>query len=176
MSGHVSRSHSVTLQQSINGGKGIQKRKELGQFGKGKYFHTEATKLKLSELACTRLAKHSKYTRNVEYKEGVILESSYEVRTAEILDDLKIEWVRVRKGYTWDDNGKIRRYIPDFYLPTYDLFLDPKNDYLIKKDARKIASACKRNGIKVVVLSNSEITKAHIEKMLPSTGMCGEVL
>lgn len=33
----------------------------------------------------------------------------------------------------WDDDGKQRRYVPDFYLPKYDLYLDPKNDYLIKK-------------------------------------------
>lgn len=99
-----------------------------------------------------------KYGKNVEYKPGVFLESTYEVRVAEILDTLGVEWVKVRRGYIWDDIGKQRRYIPDFYLPNKDLFLDPKNDYLIRKDKKKIDSAMKINGISVIVLSNDQIT------------------
>lgn len=133
--------------------------------------HTDESKDLLSRIACERISKHSKYTRNVEYKPGVFLESSFEVRTAEILDNLGIEWERVRKGYVWDDNGQTRRYIPDFYLPGYDLFLDPKNDYLIKKDQRKIESAMKLNNIRVVVLSDEQITEEFLSKMLLSTGV-----
>lgn len=97
---------------------------------------------------------------------GVILESSYEVRVAEILDELKVEWEKVRCGYVWDDNGKKRRYIPDFYLPKQNIFLDPKNDYLITKDKRKIESAMKINNIKVVILSNELINKEFIELLV----------
>lgn len=136
-------------------------------FGSGRVKHSEETKQKLSKIACERIQKHSKYSKNTEYKPGVILESSYEVDLAKILDKLDIEWIKVRKGYVWDDNGKCRRYIPDFYLPKYDIFLDPKNDYLIKKDARKIASAMELNNIKVIVLSKEQITEDFI---LVSTG------
>lgn len=128
--------------------------------------HSEKTKQLLSQLACKRLEKHSKYTKNVEYKPGVILESSYEVRTAEILDNLNISWEKVRKGYPWNNNGKIRRYIPDFYLPEYDVYLDPKNDYLIGKDKDKIKSACEMNNIIVFVLSNEQITEEYIQSIL----------
>jgi hypothetical protein len=117
-------------------------------------------------MACERLAKHSKYTNNVEYKPGIILESSYEVRVAEILDKLSIEWIKVRHGYIWNDNGKKRRYIPDFYLPKQNIFLDPKNDYLIKKDKQKIDSAMKLNNIKVAVLSNDLINEEFIELLV----------
>lgn len=129
--------------------------------------HTEETKTQMSIKACTRLQQHSKYSKNTEYKPGVILESSYEVRVAEILDRLDIKWEKVRRGYVWNDQGKTRRYIPDFYLPGYDLFLDPKNDYLIKKDKTKINSAMELNSIRVIVLSDKEITESFIRNLLP---------
>lgn len=128
--------------------------------------HSSETKDKLSVLACTRLKKNSKYSKNVEYKPGVILESSYEVRVAKILDEICVEWIKVRKGFIWNDNGKIRRYIPDFYLPAYDLYLDPKNDYLILKDKLKIESAMHLNNIQVLVLNNSNINKEYLLNML----------
>ena len=128
--------------------------------------HSEETKDTLSILACTRLKKNSKYSKNIEYKPGIILESSYEVRVAEILDELSIEWIKVRKGFIWNDNGKIRRYIPDFYLPTFDLYLDPKNDYLIIKDRAKIESAMHLNNIRVIVLNTSNINKDYFLNML----------
>lgn len=130
--------------------------------------HSDETKQLLSIKACQRLSKNSKYSINFEYLPGVILESTYEVRTAEILDYLNIRWVKVRDGYIWDDNGKTRRYVPDFYLPDYDIFLDPKNDYLIKKDRVKIESAMKLNSITVIVLSDSDLNVESIKMKLPA--------
>lgn len=110
--GHISRSHVNKDKQAECGAKGTLKRIELGHTFSIR--HTEETKQRLSIAACERLAKHSKYSKNTEYKPGIILESSYEVRVAQILDSLEVEWQKVRRGYVWDDNGKIRRYIPDF--------------------------------------------------------------
>jgi hypothetical protein len=166
LNGHVQRSHLQLSRQSEYGKLGKEKIVKARLEGRGFFNHSEKTKNLLSIRACERLSKHSKYTRNVEYKPGVILESSYEVRTAEILDKLNIKWERVRKGYIWNDNGKKRRYIPDFYLPEHDSFLDPKNDYLIKKDERKIKSAMTLNKIKVIVLSNLEINESKIKQLL----------
>jgi len=134
--------------------------------GIGGWNHSNETKETLSLLACNRLQKHSKYSKNIEYKPGVILESSYEVKLAEILDDLNILWVKVRKGFKWFDGIKTRRYIPDFYLPDYDIFLDPKNDYLIKRDEKKIKSAMELNDIKVIVLCFKELTRQKIVDIL----------
>lgn len=164
--GHKSRSHNPGQQRQA-GIKGNKKKREMEANGhKFTFSMPDAAKEKLSILACERLAKHSKYSKNVEYKPGVILESSYEVRTAEILDSLGVKWEKVRRGYIWDDNGKTRRYVPDFYLPEQGIFLDPKNDYLIKKDQRKIDSACKLNNIKVLVLPDKDINKDTIQKLL----------
>ncbi len=165
--GHEGRSHIRRTQQKVNGAKGHQTQVERNLLRKvGEFKHKEETRDKLSLIACERIAKHSKYTKNVEYAPGVILESSYEVRLAKILDELNIEWVRVRRGYEWNDNGRKRRYIPDFYLPRQDIFLDPKNDYLIKRDKRKIDSAMQINNINVLVLSDKQINTDYIKNTL----------
>lgn len=126
---------------------------------------TEEEKQHLSKIACARGEIHCRRSIHTEYLPGIILESSYEVRTAVILDKLNIKWIKVRKGYIWDDNGKTRRYIPDFYLEEYDLFLDPKNVYLIKKDKRKIDSAMELNNIKVIILADNEINEEYFKKL-----------
>jgi hypothetical protein len=169
LAGHKMRSHNSDPEfQRKLGERGVLRQKEMRLAGHvfPKCVHSEETKDRLSRIACARLAKHSKYSKNVEYRPGVILESSYEVRVAEILDELGVEWEKVRRGFAWDDNGTPRRYIPDFYLPVQDIFLDPKNDYLITKDRRKITSAMKINNITVVVLSNDTINKEFIELMV----------
>jgi hypothetical protein len=168
LSGHTQRSHVLLDKQKIYGKKGaavLAKKVACGEINLS-HPHTEAMKNHLSIKACERLSKHSKYSKNTEYAPGIILESSYEIKTAIILDALKIKWIKVRQGYKWDDNGKTRRYVPDFYLPDYDLFLDPKNDYLIKKDKQKIESAMQLNNIKVIVLDKTQITKDFIQNIL----------
>ena len=127
--------------------------------------HSDETKNKLSIISCERLSKHSKYSKNIEYN-GSILESTYELEVAKILDELEITWEKVRKGFVWNDGGKQRRYVPDFYLPKYYLYLDPKNDYLIKKDKINIDSAIEINKIKIVVLSKENINIDFIKNML----------
>lgn len=141
-------------------------RQRISQQRKGKgHPHSDETKQKLSVIACNRLEKHSKYSKNVEYCPGVILESSYEVLVAQILDDLGIRWEKVRKGFIWDDNGKTRRYVPDFYLPDSDIYLDPKNNFLVRKDTKKIDSAIQLNGIIVYVLTKDQIQKEYIASL-----------
>lgn len=68
----------------------------------------------------------------------VLLESSWEVEIANFLIQNNIKWIRP-KFIKWIDSlGKTRRYFPDFYLPDYDLYLDPKNPYCMKRDKEKI--------------------------------------
>ena len=68
----------------------------------------------------------------------VLLESSWEVRIANFLTDKNIKWIRP-KFIKWQDSiGKTRRYFPDFYLVDYDIYLDPKNPYCLKRDEEKL--------------------------------------
>lgn len=105
------------------------------------------------------------YTQD-SFGKQCILESSYELRTSTILNELNIKWLRPTFLYWIDDDGKRHRYYPDFFVPEYNIFIDPKNDYLIKRDSRKIELVQQQNNIVILVLSNSEINKETIEKKL----------
>ena len=62
-------------------------------------------------------------------------------------------------------DGKRRHYFPDFYLPKYDLYLDPKNDYLITKDKVKIQQAEILNNCRIIVISKENITEDYFKSL-----------
>ncbi len=126
--------------------------------------HTAETKEKLSILMTDRIQKNIRFSKMENYN-GIWLDSSYESILARELDAHGIQWTRP-KALKWNDLGNIRRYIPDFYLPVYDVYLDPKNDFLIVKDERKIKLASQFNSVKILVLSKSELTWPAILKRI----------
>jgi hypothetical protein len=69
---------------------------------------------------------------------NVLLESSWEVEIANYLIQLGIEWNRPSFIKWVDSNNVTRRYFPDFYLPFYNMYLDPKNPYCIVRDKEKL--------------------------------------
>ena len=71
------------------------------------------------------------------------LQSSWEVKTAKKLDELKIRWARPSKRIKWNDGERDRTYLPDFYLPDYDLYLDVKNHIGISQQKIKIEECSK---------------------------------
>ena len=79
----------------------------------------------------------------------------------EILCELGVEWVRP-KALKYD--GK--NYFADFYLPTYDIWLDPKNDFKAKQDAGKIHKVIEQNSVNVFVLLKQQITKEYIASLV----------
>lgn len=96
--------------------------------------------------------------KKLQYK-GQWMDSSWEVKVAELLDEKQIQWSRTKKThFKWTDkSGKRRRYHPDFYLPDYDLYLEPKNKFLQQKDKFKIEQVIKEHGITLVVGELEEI-------------------
>jgi hypothetical protein len=87
---------------------------------------------------------------------GIILDSSYEVRFAKLLDYANIKWNRPKKILWVDDVGVQHRYYPDFFIEEFNCYIDTKNDYLAEKDKRKIELVSKQNNIvvKIVTLKN----------------------
>ena len=118
--------------------------------------HSVETKNLLSEQMSGRIRKNIRFSRMENYK-GVWLDSSYESILVRDLEKNNIIWNRPRY-LRWDDNGQIRRYHPDFYLPYYDVYLDPKNDFLIKKDNRKITLTAQQNNVRIIILNKNELT------------------
>lgn len=130
-----------------------------------KRIFTEENRKHLSDMAKERcLGGYRPHpNRGVRYR-GIWFDSKWEVRVAKILDDNNIRWERPKIGFVWTDDG--RKYYPDFFLPDRNLYLDPKNDYLIEKDAFKIAEAQRRNSITVKVLNGSQLNWEYLQTLL----------
>lgn len=97
---------------------------------------------------------------NIKYKKDNIivhLQSSYELKVAKELDKYNIKWTRPTYLKYIDKFNKNRKYFPDFYLVNYDIYLDPKNNYLITKDTDKINRASKQNNVKILILRENEL-------------------
>lgn len=76
-----------------------------------------------------------------------MLESTWELEIAEYLDASDIQWIRPTPLQWIDVTGKSRLYYPDFYLPEYDVYLDPKNPYCMQKDIEKMTYIRKRYNV-----------------------------
>lgn len=75
---------------------------------------------------------------NVHQNKNILLESSWEVKIATLLDQFKIVWIRPESIKWIDSDNKTRHYYPDFFIPKYNMFLDPKNPYCLVKDQHKL--------------------------------------
>lgn len=89
---------------------------------------TEETKEKIRLAA--KNSNHQrvcKSTHTYVDKNGRVFkfDSSWEDALADRLDFLNIEWDRPLP-IIYHLDGKDRKYFPDFYLPKYDIYLDPK--------------------------------------------------
>jgi len=103
--------------------------------------HTEETKKILRKKALS--SNHRRLVRSLQKytkKDGttVLLESSWEVALAVRLDELNLEWSRPEPIKWIDDDGEYHNYFPDFYLPDFNLYLDPKNPQAIKSQQKKL--------------------------------------
>lgn len=132
-----------------------------------KNMHTDEGKHKLSLLAKERsLGGYRPHPNKGQYYKDVWFDSKWEVKVAKSLDEHGISWSRPNKGFIWNKEGN--KYYPDFYIEEFDVYLDPKNDYLIKKDEEKISSAKILNNIKVIVLNVNELDWVVIKNKIES--------
>ena len=113
-------------------------------------------------------SKQSMYTaadgREVE------MDSSWETALATLLDELEIKWDRgdhLVFEYRTPRNRK-RKYIPDFYLPDYDIYVEVKG-YWTDAAKLKVQDVQERHGIRLLVLESlAEIgdVRARIDEHL----------
>ena len=98
-------------------------------------------------------SKQSEYTR----KDGsvVLMDSTWEVMMATRLDELEINWERdpkMKLEYR-TRGGRKRNYIPDFYLPELDLYIEVKG-YWTDAARHKMKDIIKRNPGKICILES----------------------
>lgn len=117
---------------------------------------------KLLSITSTANANCGGETNYKKYRyNGIYMDSTWELEIAKWLDIKNIEWKRTRKIMFWwtDENSKKRRYYPDFYLPKYNLYIDPKNKYLLEKDQYKLNQVIKEHKINLIYGDIKDIIK-----------------
>ena len=146
----------------------IETRLKMSNSASGKK-QLKKTKEKLSEIAKQNcLGGHtSKKSMYYKKKDGTILylHSSYEVKFAELLDELNIDWERP-PPFKWIDlKGISHRYYPDFKIG--NKYFDTKKEYLAVKDAPKIKMVAEQNNINLQIVRIHQITKDFIISQCP---------
>jgi hypothetical protein len=99
----------------------------------------------------------------------VKLDSTWELDIAKWLDSKHINWSRGMM-FRWVDNlDNKRRYHPDFFLPDYGVYLDPKNPYLMKLDQVKLDTVRATHGITIYAGSCEYIIDRVKDHMMQDT-------
>lgn len=153
----------------------IEHKKKISESVRSSY--TDEMRRVKSELAIKNEFGGTISGRVIEYDhfgEKVNLQSSYELKVAKSLDENNIKWIRP-KYFFWNDcNNKKHRYYPDFYLIDYDVYLDPKSDYLIENinpyfgmsDKEKIKTVELQNNVKIVILTKRNLSWEEIKNLI----------
>lgn len=129
-----------------------------------------------------KLSNFAKYQNNFwqyrrkhlkEYN-GVMFDSSYEIQVVSSLDENNVLWEKPSRFSYTDNSGVHHTYTPDIYLPEYDVYLDPKNDFLIEnvnpnlgfKDTDKIKWVQEQNNIRVIIVDKNHLSWDKIKTLL----------
>jgi len=130
--------------------------------------HSEETKRKMSDFhSHATFQRVCKKTQPYTKKDGtvVMLDSSWEIKLAEILDDLNINWIRPKPVEWYDQSGKLHHYFSDFFLEDYNLYLDPKNDYCFVAQAEKIEYV-RTHYDNVLFMHKDQVTKEFVLNLI----------
>lgn len=111
---------------------------------KAKRKATIAEKVKNNEWHVS-LAKNHHY--NYKY---IDLHGKWELNYAKWLDKNQIKWQRCKDSFSYEYDGKIRRYTPDFYLIDTDEYIEIKG-YKTEKDDAKWSQFPKYRTLKVLM-------------------------
>lgn len=105
----------------------------------------------------SKLWKSIKKVDYVRSSDGakIQMDSSWEVKCAEKLDELGLKWERTEdlKLQYIDKKARTRNYIPDFYLPDFDIYLEVKG-YWTTPARWKMRSVMDRNPGKIRLLQS----------------------
>jgi hypothetical protein len=82
--------------------------------------------------------------------------NNHEIRLAKILDQEKLNWQRNNKGFQYINlKGENRKFHPDFYLPTFDLYVEYKG-WLTNEMKHKMKDALSKNNFKLLVIYSDD--------------------
>ena len=84
---------------------------------------------------------------------GLRFRSRLEARVAVLLDEAKIKYLYEPEGFVFEDGTT---YLPDFYLPNMDMFLECKG-IMSDKDETKMCNLAKETGKEIVIFGSDLI-------------------
>ena len=172
--GLTKETNDIINKSSIKLSERYKKGELIGSFTGKK--HSKKFKEKMSKIAINKGFGGVTQSRWIKYK-GKTLGSSYELKVVKDLDKNNIKWDTCNRFPYIDNKGKLRTYTPDIYLIDYDIYLEPKNDFLIEninpnlgfKDIEKIKWCEEQNNIKVILLNKEQLNWEYI-KLIIETG------
>ena len=91
------------------------------------------------------------------------MDSTWEVALAQRMDELRIRWIRnpsIKLKYT-TRGRRARNYIPDFYLPDHDVYIEVKG-YWTDATRHKMRDVQERHPIRILILESLEEI-SHVE-------------
>tara|TARA_R110001583_G_scaffold14285_3_gene60101 strand:- start:4114 stop:4497 length:384 start_codon:yes stop_codon:yes gene_type:complete len=98
----------------------------------------------------------------------VSMDSTWEVACAKRLDELEVRWIRnpsIKLKYN-TRGRRARNYIPDFYLPDYDVYIEVKG-YWTEAARHKMKSVQALNPVRIIILESlSEIKNMSINQIV----------
>ena len=114
-------------------------REKLAKVWRGRK-HSEESKQKIKDSIKQNIENNNWHlsfskSRTIEYK-GIKFQGSWEVEFAKYLDNKNIKWERPHKTYKYIFENENHRYLPDFYLPEYNLYIEIKG-YPTSRDFSK---------------------------------------
>lgn len=145
--------------------------KQYGETFSKKYKNNEYKKYEISDEYREKCRQaqltnpRRRLLRKPIYYNNIRLDSSYELKVAISLDENNIIWTRPDPFKYIDNNGNQHHYFPDFYLPQFNVYLDPKNDFLIQTQSEKIKLTEEQNKVKIIILNKHQL-KWEIFKLL----------
>lgn len=122
----------------------------------------ELARLKLSKIQSVknRGGKAKWYTVS-----GQLVQGTWERDLAIKFDALGIKWKKLRVNkdvWPYVIQGKLRHYTPDFYLPEFDVYLDPKG-YWWGNDKQKIEEVKKQHSDKKLLIIEKNLFKIILQ-------------
>lgn len=102
--------------------------------------------------------------RKQEYN-GIKFDSGWEVTVAKWLDLNNFDWIRPTEPISYSINGIDKNYYPDFYLPKFGIYLDPKNHIVSEKQKEKVEYFSKFDNF---IIGDLDYILARLEGLKPS--------
>jgi hypothetical protein len=82
--------------------------------------------------------------------------NSEELVIANLLDDLKTTWNRNKHGFEYEENGKIRKFYPDFYVDELKSYVEYKG-WLTDSMRKKMTSAVNKNDLPLIIVVGKDV-------------------